>query len=143
MLQTVSNDCKQFQTVANNFFITPDTKFSIVGGSPSREGHQGLPGPFLQATPEPFLTVFGIRGHLARLGAGLAQPLDRHRAAPTPHSGAQGALYPDFARIIPRKKRVFYLKFVEQVLGIRWFHCMCHDMPRPERNFRLFASMRV
>jgi hypothetical protein len=55
-----------------------------------REGHRGLPGPFLRAAPEPFLTVFGARGHLARLGAGLAQPLDRHRATPAPRRGAPG-----------------------------------------------------
>ena len=26
-----------------------------------REGHRGLPGPFLRAAPEPFLTDFGVR----------------------------------------------------------------------------------
>jgi hypothetical protein len=53
-----------------------------------REGHRGLPGSFLRAAPEPFLTDFGVRGHLARLGARLAQPPDRHRATPTPRRGA-------------------------------------------------------
>jgi hypothetical protein len=46
-----------------------------------------------------------------------------------------GALYPDSARFILRKKLVFYFKFVWQVLGIRWFHCMCHDVPRPRGLF--------
>ena len=55
-----------------------------------REGHRGLPGPFLRAAPEPFLTDFGVRGHLARLGARLAQPPDRPRAAPAPRRGAPG-----------------------------------------------------
>ena len=55
-----------------------------------REGHQGLPGPFLRAAPEPFLTDFGVRGHLARLGARLAQPPDRPHAAPAPRRGAPG-----------------------------------------------------
>jgi hypothetical protein len=55
-----------------------------------REGHWGLPGPFLRAAPEPFLTDFGVRGHLARLGARLAQPPDRPRAAPAPRRGAAG-----------------------------------------------------
>ena len=55
-----------------------------------REGHRGLPGPFLRAAPEPFLTDFGVRGHLARLGARLAQPPDRPRATPAPRRGAPG-----------------------------------------------------
>ena len=55
-----------------------------------REGHRGLPGPFLRAAPEPFLTDFGVRGHLARLGARLAQPPDRPRAAPAPRRRAPG-----------------------------------------------------
>ena len=55
-----------------------------------REGHRGLPGPFLRAAPEPFLTDFGVRGHLARLGARLAQPPDRPRATPAPRRRAPG-----------------------------------------------------
>ena len=55
-----------------------------------REGHRGLPGPFLRAAPEPFLTEFGVRGHLARLGARLAQPPDHHHATPAPRRGAPG-----------------------------------------------------
>jgi hypothetical protein len=54
-----------------------------------------------------------------------------------------GASYPDSARIIPRKKRIFYFKFVWQVLGIRWFYSLRHDAPTPEGQFRLFTSMRV
>ena len=50
------------------------------------------------------------------------------------------ALYPDSARIIPRKKLVFYFKFVRHVLGIRSFYYRCHA---PEPYFRLFTSMRV
>ena len=47
---------------------------------------------------------------------------------------SSGALYPDSARIIPRKKRVFYFKIQLQVLGIRSFYCRCHALPRRPRG---------
>jgi hypothetical protein len=55
-----------------------------------RKGHRGLPGPFLRAAREPFLTDFGVREHLAWLGARLAQPPDRPCATPTPRRCAPG-----------------------------------------------------